>query len=270
MYAIDFEYDGRYLSDYGFIICTFGGQSDFDTISAGSKIEFNKVSMHGGRRYGLAGSTYEECIEAEFSICKNPDIYEDLRISGDEFREMMRWLNQRNMHRFKLVDEQLHDDDCFYNASFNIDKVLVCKDLVGLNLTMITDSPFGYGNRVNNVITVTDTSEEFIISDISDDIGFLYPDVRIEIMSDGDLVIRNNFFDSITSIKNCKAGEIITMTGKQHIIQSSRESHKIYNDFNFKFIKIGNSLNDRRNVFSFSIPCKVTISYDPIIKDSPA
>ena len=51
MYACDFEYDGQYLSDYGFIICNFNGSSDFDVVSAGSKITFNTVSRHRGKKY---------------------------------------------------------------------------------------------------------------------------------------------------------------------------------------------------------------------------
>lgn len=44
MYALDFEYDGQYLSDYGFIICDFNSSSGADIVSAGSMITFNTVS----------------------------------------------------------------------------------------------------------------------------------------------------------------------------------------------------------------------------------
>ena len=35
MFALDFEYDGRYLSDYGFIICDFNGSSGAEEITLG-------------------------------------------------------------------------------------------------------------------------------------------------------------------------------------------------------------------------------------------
>ena len=59
MYALDFEYDGRYLSDYGFVICNFGGASDMDVVSAGSKITFNSVPMSFGKRISLTGTHSE-------------------------------------------------------------------------------------------------------------------------------------------------------------------------------------------------------------------
>ena len=49
MYASDFEYDGHYLSDFGFVVCDFDGASSYDVISAGSKITFNKVSRNRGK-----------------------------------------------------------------------------------------------------------------------------------------------------------------------------------------------------------------------------
>lgn len=49
MRAIDFEYDNRYLSDYGFIICDFNFGSGANEIDAGSTITFNKISRHSGK-----------------------------------------------------------------------------------------------------------------------------------------------------------------------------------------------------------------------------
>ena len=128
MYALDFEYDGQYLSDYGFIICTLGGSSDFDTVSAGSEITFNTVPKHRGKISGLAGTVYEENISTTFDICKNPDTYEDLHISKDEYRGLMRWLNRHEFIKFRLLDSVSDETDvCYYNASFNVEKVLVNK-----------------------------------------------------------------------------------------------------------------------------------------------
>lgn len=97
MRAIDFEYDNQYLSDYGFIICDFNFSSGANEVDAGSTITFNKISRHSGKRYGLSSTQYDECITTSFDICKNPDIYdpEDMEISNDEYRDIMRWLNRR-------------------------------------------------------------------------------------------------------------------------------------------------------------------------------
>ena len=63
MYACDFEYDGQYLSDYGFVICNLNGTSDFDTVSAGSRITFNTVSRHRGKMYSLTGTQYDDALQ---------------------------------------------------------------------------------------------------------------------------------------------------------------------------------------------------------------
>lgn len=269
MYALDFEYDGQYLSDYGFVICNFGGQSDFDTISAGSKITFNTVARHSGKTYGLTGTAYEECIQSQFSICKDPCLYDDLRITNDEYRDIMRWLNRREFLRFQLLEEDGEAETCFYEASFNVDKVLVEDQLYGLELTMETNKPFGYGQELSVSWVVSDPSKSYILSDMSDEIGYIYPSMIITINRDGNLAITNEMENCSMVIKNCKVGEVITIDGDTHIISSSLNSHKIYNDFNFEYFRIGNTINNRNNKISASLPCKIELKYSPVIKDTP-
>ena len=107
MYAIDFEYDGQYLSDYGFIICDFNSSYGIAEASAGSVITFNKIQRDNGRKYGLSSTQYSECVSATFDICKNDDIWErdQLEITNDEYRDLMRWLNRREFLSFQLVDD---------------------------------------------------------------------------------------------------------------------------------------------------------------------
>lgn len=69
MKAYDFEYDGVKLSDIGFIICKFDS-SDVDTIDNGSQITFNIVPTLNGMKHELTSSTYEDCLNTTFQICK--------------------------------------------------------------------------------------------------------------------------------------------------------------------------------------------------------
>ena len=270
----DFSYDNIYLSDFGMIICSFDGTSGSETVSAGSKITFNKVSMDKGKTYSLTGTQYDECIQATFTIAKNPCKHNDndqMKITNDEYRDLMRWLNRKEFLRFQIFDEdEEFRDACYFNASFNIDKVLIGGKLYGLTLTMETDKPFGYGEEQKFTYTINDTSKNYILYDVSDEIGYIYPNVTIKCMSDGDLTITNETEDCIVTIKNCSVGEVITMNGKAQIITSSYNSHAIYDDFNFEFFKIGNSFDNRENVITASLPCMLEIIYEPIIKDIPA
>lgn len=270
MYALDFEYDGQYLSDYGFIICDFDSSSGAATADAGSKISFNTVSRNYGKQFSLQSATYDECIETTFAICKNPDVYDDLQITNDEYRDLVRWLNRREFLKFQVLDEDDKDrETCYYEASFNIEKVKISEILYGLNLTMITNKPFGYGQEQSVHWIVNDVERAYLLSDISDEIGYIYPDMEITITKDGDLIIYNELEDSRMSIKNCTVGEVITIKGDAQIITTSVPSHKICNDFNFEFLKIGNTINNRNNRITFSLPCRINFTYNPVIKDSP-
>lgn len=269
MYAIDFEYDGRYLSDFGFIVCDFNPSSGADVVSAGSMLTFNTTPRHYGKKYGLTSTAYDGCIEMTFDICKNPDIFdlEDREITREEYRHLVRWLNRREFLPFHITGV-----DCstwWFNASFNVEKIKINEILYGLELTMVTDSPFGYGKEISTTFNVTDTNEEFVLHDYSDEIGYLYPNVAITCKADGTLAIDNADSGSSTVIKNCTTGEVINFYGDTQIVTSSNEDHKIYNDFNFDFFKISNSIKNRKNRISASQPCEITITYRPIIKDTP-
>lgn len=269
MYALDFEYDGQSLSDFGFIICDFNSSSGADIVSAGSNITFNTVPMHRGRKFGLAGTQYNECIQTVFHVCKDPDSNEDMKISNDEYRELMRWLNRKEFLQFQvLYDDDYDGDACYFDASFNIGKIEINKILYGLELTMNTNRPFGYGDEKRDEWDISEPGQEFKFIDSSDEIGYFYPNVSIVCMSDGDMSITNQTIGRTMTIKNCVQGEIITIQGNEQIITSSVD-HALYDDFNFQFLQIGNSYENQINVMTASLPCHVEIWYTPIIKDAP-
>ena len=269
MYALDFEYDGQRLSDHGFVICNFGGgTSNFDTVSAGSKITFNKVSRNRGAVYSLTGTKYEECITTTFTICKDPTSNDDLLINGAECRTLMRWLNRREFLRFCFLDDQ-ERETYYYNASFNVNKIMVNRELFGLELTMEADRPFALGPTVKESWTVSNTALPYILNDVCDEVGSICPTVKITCLEAGTMTLHNSMGDVTTVIKNCTQNEVITIHGDTQIIETSMNSHKLYRDFNFEFFRIGNTIGSRSNSITASIKCNIELSYDPIIKNSP-
>ena len=133
---------------------------------------------------------------------------------------------------------------------------------------METDSPVGYGQTQTYRYTVTDQKKEFLLSDVSDEIGCIYPDLKIVIDRPGDLTISNTTFNTTTIIKNCKVDETITIKGDTQIIETDSDEHKqtLTKDFNFEFLQIGNTIKSRQNRITFSLPCKVELTYTPSIK----
>lgn len=272
MYALDFEYDGHYLSDYGFIICDFDGSTGVQTASAGSNLTFNVASRRSGKKYGLIGTKYEERIQSVFHICKDPEKYDDMRISNADYRDLMRWLNRREFLKFKVIYPHKDDPskvDCYFNASFNVGKITIGEILYGLELTMETDSPFGYGEEIVYYNVTDYYGSEHIVHDMSDEIGTSYISMTITCSSAGNLVIKNTTTDCTTIVNNCKAGEIISIDGDALTIASSDPLHKICRDFNFVFPTISNTFTQRENRIAVSLPCTLEIRYAPIIKDIP-
>lgn len=85
----------------------------------------------------------------------------------------------------------------------------------------------------------------------------------------GDITVSNTTFECETTIKNCESGEIIVIDGNTLSITTDNEAHNVYNDFNYEFFIIGNSMNNRRNNITVSAQCEIEIRYSPIIKDLP-
>ena len=204
MFALDFEYDNQYLSDYNCIICDFDYSDGAKTADAGSKISFERVSRNGGKIHTLVSAKYEECIQTSFAICKNPDLcnfYEDRYISSGEYRDLMRWLNRREFLKFRLLSDE-YIETCYYNASFNVEIITIADKLVGLQLTMETDKPFGYGELVNYKYTFSSNATQKKLIDISDEIGYIYTDIIIKVKGTGSMTIKNIEMDSTMVIGN--------------------------------------------------------------------
>lgn len=275
MHAVDFEYDNQYLSDYGFVICDFDFNNGTTTVNSGSTITFNKISHNSGKRYSLSSTQYDSCVTATFDICKNPDIYhgQDMEITNDEYRDIIRWVNRREFLKFQIIDDYCDSDEvrdtCYFNASFNAEKIFVDGKLYGIRLTMETNMPFGYGQEQSVSWTFSDSNVVKILSDVSDEVGYIYPTVTISIDRNGDLSLYNEMENCTTVIRNCKVGEVITLNGEMQTISSTYASHDICNDFNYEFFRIGNTINNRNNRISASLPCHIVIKYTPVIKDTP-
>lgn len=268
MYAEDFEYDGRRLSDYGLMICTFGGSSGVETVSTGAQISLTTVSRFNNRYRSIVNASYTEYIKTTFYVAKNP-CASDIDISPTEYREIVRWLNRRRFIPMRFLS--IHDispDPCYFNAMFNIQKVTAGDRIVGMELSMETSSPFGFGEEINETVMPGYDTQD-CVNYISDEIGFMYPKVRISLMGSGNLTIRNRLDPDDTVITNCSNGEVIVMDGDKQTLQSNFSNHDIYDCFNYNFIKLVSNLDNGRNKFTSSVPCSIQITYRPIIRDLP-
>lgn len=269
MNACDFEFDNHCLSEYGFVICSFDGSGDKE-VRSGGDITFNTVTMNHGKNYYLTDVSWKDCLEAEFDICKDPDKYSDseMEITASEYRQIVRWLKQNDFKEMCFLYDAPGEPICYYNGSFNVSKIFVADTLYGLHLKMVTDSPYGHGIKLLQIQTVS-ADGKMLVLDHNDGTGHTYPDWVITCNSSGDLTIENEEMGYETVINNCTAGEVITIDGKHRLIATDDAEHKIYDDFNFEFPYIGNTIESRANTFTFGISCDVEVSYSPTIHDIP-
>lgn len=263
MKCYDFFYDGEYLSEMGYVLCRFGS-GGMDTISNGSEITFNTVSSQYGQKFELANTEYEDCISATFQICIDPCNLNIQEISIDEMRKIMRWLNRKGFHKFKLVDPEY--TNIYFEASFNVSKIELDGILVGFELEMTTNSPYAHMEPITIQIKngITEGTYERSLVCKSDDEGFIYPKMEITVNGAGDLEITNEFENRTTIIKNCSVGEVITLD--HPVIQTSNAEHKIMDDFNWVFFRLAKTYKDDNNPITISLPCTIKLTYSPIVK----
>ena len=262
MKAKDFEYSNKRLSDFGMILCQFGGSKGLETLTDGAEISFTTIPTMGGAKHNLASISYEECLETTLQICKHSCSGGIQEITESEHREITKWLGRRKFLKFKILDED--HIDLYYEAIFGISKIEVDGKLFGLELVVKTNRPFALKEPRVVIIDNAVQDGKYSINDTSYEEGYIYPEMEITIKEDGNLQIHNSIENRETYIANCKSGEIITLD--YPVIQSSDSSHNIQNDFNWKFFRIANTCDNSRNDLTISLPCSIKIKYSPIVK----
>lgn len=276
MKAIDFKYDGRKLSDFGFMICSFDGGTGLETVSD-ANLTFNTVTAVGGKRRYITDRVYENCIETTFQICKIPHEYNyNIEVEFEEVRALKRWLERKEFHKVKFIQEPFNEFgfDFFFEGAFNVSQIEIAGLIVGLELTPMTNRPFALHDPIRikldwteeEISAFDDTGDSIIrkMVDISEEIGYCYPKMKVTCLRDGTFQISNNSFGKTTAVKNCKKDEVLTF--EYPIIQSSITSHDLANDFNFTFLRLANKYKKQMNELEIELPCEIEFEYCPVVK----
>lgn len=264
MKALDFIYDDVQLSSLGYMICTFDPGSGISTANSGCQIDFETVTSRHTGALLKTSAWYDSCLESTFCICKNVNHQSQSEITVEEMRELVGWLNRKAFRPLRFIDSDW--DGIYFMASFGVARCEHYGVLVGLELTMTTDKPYALGNTVLLQSDV-EAGGSMMVQNTSDEIGATYPSsIEITCGAAGDLDIYNEQGKLHTVVRNCSAGEVISISPYWQMISSSLASHKVQNDFNYVFPKLVRTFADRNNTFTFSLPCSVSFSYTPVVK----
>lgn len=274
----DFEYNGQRLSEFGCILCTINGNIGAETVDVGNKIKFNTInnqSKNNSNRFKLYQSMYDESFTKTFEICKyDCNSINDKYFTDEEVRRIVRWLNQKKFHKFRMIYPDGQYSNIYYNGSFNVELIVLGESVIGMSLSFECDSSYGYYEPTSYYMDFSDINNEFVVYDTSDEAGYIYPkDVRIEILEDGNLTINNSLDADKVVINNCIRGEIITFNVDTKSVTSNKRDSTIQNYFNYNFLKVINKSDEftseedyAKNVYTVNLKCIVSFSYSPIAK----
>lgn len=264
MRMIDFEYDGIRLSSFDLRVGGFGESDDSGEI--GNILAMSEVRPSNADNYYAVGTQYEGAFTTTFTVVKASCADNDFYIYDDTVNEIMRWLNRKEYHKFIPIYSEGEYINAYYMSTFNVQLVLFNGRIIGLTLTIMCDAPYGYQDDVVRTLNVQ-AGTTYYLDDMSDEIGYRYCNMEINIGASGKLQITNTQEPRyVVELANCTNGEKVTLLGASKVITASVSTHKIYNDFNFKFPRFCNTASNRRNGWKFTLPCAVKITYTPIRK----
>ena len=260
----NFIYDGLNLKedfDNKYILGYFSAD---ETPKEGER-NYNKTSLFMGLEQPFVYSNYEDTLTFTMSVIKNPCATDVDSISVTEMEELKRWLCRPAPHVFQLDEPEY--EDIYWEGTFKLEEQLVGSRRAGVILTFESTRPYALQNEIifEGSVNAGDT---ITIEDSSVEIGYIYPTMTVTCKELGNLTIFNSYDNRQTIVNNCIVDETISFS-KYLQISSSRTVHELGNDFNYKFLRIGNNIETNINEISFSMACDYTIAYNPVRKVIP-
>lgn len=252
----DFQYDDKLASDFGLTVVTFDSSSGgSETVSTGSNLTFNSIQAAGQDEFENFGATYSEAYSCNFQLCKIDNCTPAI-ITPEEYGEINRWLNRRNTNKVFKINENNYENIRYF-GSFNIQAIKICNEIYGIDCTFTSNAPYAFSDEIVYYFS----GKSFNIYDDSDEIGEIYPYIEITCNASGNLTISNSLDDEILEILNCSENEMIVIDNKHKIIRSNNESHNITDDFNYNYLKIINTYENRQNDYISSLDVNMIIKF---------
>lgn len=258
---MDFIFDGERLSDKGYMICYDGVNEEelpvssmvYDTIKASLSDVVHKVAHN-----------YEENYTRTFAIMKSPCDNNDYYLTESNISALTRWLVRKQYKVFRYIDDDATTPHTiWYKTQNTINKIYYGDKVVGLNITVNTNAPYGFANETS--VTWSDTSKTISVS--TDEEGYIYPNITITCLAAGNLTIKNSRESRTTQINNVIANEIITITGGDvQQISSSVNGHDLSVDFNYVFPRLCATYSNKSNTITTNLSSNKTLSYCGIRK----
>ena len=136
------------MSDFGWRICQMTvDNSGLRIVDYGSQLSFNMVKPIGSDKWRMYASSYSNYLTVTFQVGKISCDVGPEEVTVEEYREVMRWLNRKRFGKFTVV--QPGYERIYYEGSFNVQPIQFGGRVFGMELTFITNRPFGLGTTQN-------------------------------------------------------------------------------------------------------------------------
>ena len=256
----DFIFNGRSLSSFGYVLINTNTEDTQDV----SEMELEYIKGARNDRSYSAGYKYDANLTATYTIIKNfCEFPDDQDMTDEEVSEMTRWLCRKQYKWFRFVDEdEDNNDEVWYKAQWTVKKKFIGDSVVGLDITVHTNAPYGFSKEIVHEYN----TQSFTINVDSDEEGYIYPDITIELLEGGDLELTNAYEDRTTGLKKCVAGETITLLGYEVQQIESTATHDFITEFNYKFPRLCCEYMNAVNEFEVNLNSKITMKYREIRK----
>lgn len=252
----DFVFDGVTLSDHGYIVTWDGTYSEDGVVSS---MSYETVKASRSDVVHKVSSSYEENYHVDVIIAKSPCGDENMYLTNDDISEMSRWLCRKEYKWFRWIDDHLGQDEIWFEVQITMDKEAYGDSIIGLKLHISANRPYGVTRE--RKIKWDNAEGQHIVNIYSDEEGYINPDVVITARTDGDISILNEREDRTTEIKNCVAGEVITIHGGDLLQITSTEDHDFAKDFNYVFPRFYNEFEKNKNTITVTGMCDIEIRY---------
>lgn len=273
MNILDFTFNGKKLSDFGYICCNFDSSSGTVEVSSGADVTLNQEKPSGSNKFNLYSTSYDEPFTLPLSICLNPcGNYENMEMSVEQARKIQKWLSLRNK-KFKL--DVIGFENIYWVGTFTCKQVMLNNSIIGFNLTFTANTPYALQEDKSFNIELSDTLESDIIF-TSDVYGYIDADYVIIVKEAGNLKFDTYYYNPNTesytldrefTVQNCIADEKIYVKGDTQLVTSSRTVHELGKDCNFILPRIVNTYQsddeEVRNKIKSNLKCNVQITYNP-------
>lgn len=266
MYATDFKFDGELASAHNLIICSFNGSGGTRSVRNGADVKLTTSKSPSSNVWHHVNAQYDEVLTCVIQVMKFSCGNEENRyFTVQEQETINRWLNRLDSYYpFQIVQNGY--ENIFFNVQINVNKLELGGQVIGFELTVTTDKPYGYF-ETQNINFHLEANGEYNFFDQSDEVGNFDVLMKVTCLDNGTLTVSNSLTGQSFTVDGCMTNEIISIDTENRKLSSSiRTNAELLKSFNFKWMTVGNTRTDRKNVISSTLPVDIEIVYNPICK----